>query len=77
MFIVTSILILFLTGCVFYFPSHVTAMSKRVMYYLLGNESAEIGLSESVSRLVLGWNDTIAATATGAKEGVERVVGEL
>jgi len=60
MFIVNSVLFLLTTGILLYFPSHLVTMSKRAMYYLLGNEGADMGLSESISRLVstLGWSGT-------------------
>ncbi|THH20822.1 hypothetical protein EUX98_g8506 [Antrodiella citrinella] len=63
MFIVNSVLVLLVTGILLYFPSHLVTMSKRVMYYLLGTEAADIGFSESLSRLAsnVGWRSHVAA----------------
>ncbi|KAH8079074.1 hypothetical protein BXZ70DRAFT_961119 [Cristinia sonorae] len=49
MCIVNSVLILLFIGILCYLPSHITAITKRGMYYLLGTEGADRGLTETLS----------------------------
>ena len=53
---VYSFVILFTAALWVYSPPHVTIIRGRALYYLLGQDVAEVGISESLQRLLLGWN---------------------
>ena len=58
--------LLFLAGLVLYFPRHLSFLRARTVYYLLGQDAADMNMSDSIQLLFTGWpwNATLPSLAS-------------
>ncbi|KAI0794891.1 hypothetical protein C8Q75DRAFT_730737 [Abortiporus biennis] len=71
-------LMFFMSTAYYYLPSHFAIIKTRTLYYLLGQEAADAGMSDSIQKFVAGccetWNNT---GISGALSSVMGSTGEL
>lgn len=51
-----AFMLLLLVGLVVYFPHHLAFLQRRTMYYLLGQDGADMSVTDSIQQLFTGWS---------------------
>lgn len=65
--IVNTVFLLLAVALYMYFPHHLAVVRDRTMYYLLGQDAADLGMLDAIQQLFKGWswNNALPPLVTG------------